>query len=86
MSRIQFQLPDRFVFATDIQFYISHVNQGGHRDNAQRLTLLSEARVRFFKALGCPEVFYNPKRRHNTSGGVSPVEFEKRQFQQLGSV
>ena len=32
------------------------------------------------------EMFYNPKRRHNTSGGVSPVEFEQRQSQQLGSV
>ena len=32
------------------------------------------------------EMFYNPKRRHNTSGGVSPVEFKKRQFQRLVSV
>ncbi len=32
------------------------------------------------------EMFYNPKRRHNSSGGVSPVEFDKRQPQQLGSV
>ncbi len=32
------------------------------------------------------EMFDNPKRRHNTSGGVSPVEFEKRQTQKFGSV
>jgi len=32
------------------------------------------------------EMFYNPKRRHNTAGGVSPVEFEKRYFQRFGSV
>jgi len=32
------------------------------------------------------EMFYNPKRRHNTSGDISPVEFEKRHFQRLGSV
>ena len=55
MPRIQFQLPEHFVFATDIQIYISHVNQGGHLDNAQLLTLVSEARVRFFKALGYSE-------------------------------
>lgn len=55
MSRIQFSLPERFVFATDIQIYISHVNQGGHLDNAQLLTLVSEARVRFFKSLGYTE-------------------------------
>ena len=55
MPRIQFPLPERFVFATDIQIYISHVNQGGHLDNAQLLTLVSEARVRFFKSLGYTE-------------------------------
>ena len=55
MSRITFELPDRFVFATDIQIYISHVNQGGHLDNAQLLTLVSEARVRFFRWLGYTE-------------------------------
>ena len=52
MPRIQITPPDHFVFSTDIQIYISHVNQGGHLDNAQLLTLVSEARVRFFKSLG----------------------------------
>jgi acyl-CoA thioester hydrolase len=55
MPRIQFSLPEHFVFAADIQIYISHVNQGGHLDNAQLLTLVSEARVRFFKSLGYTE-------------------------------
>jgi acyl-CoA thioester hydrolase len=52
MARIQLDLPDQFFFATDIPIYISHVNQGGHLDNAQLLTLVSEARVRLFKWLG----------------------------------
>jgi acyl-CoA thioester hydrolase len=55
MPRIQVQLPDTFSFATDIQIYISHVNQGGHLDNAQLLTLVSEARVRYFKSMGYTE-------------------------------
>ncbi|MEO7107821.1 MAG: thioesterase family protein [Rhodoferax sp.] len=55
MARIQFELPAAFVFSTDMQIYISHVNQGGHLDNAQLLTLVSEARVRFFKWLGYRE-------------------------------
>lgn len=55
MARIQFTLPERFAFSTEIQIYISHVNQGGHLDNAQLLTLVSEARVRFFNALGYRE-------------------------------
>jgi acyl-CoA thioester hydrolase len=52
MARIQFDLPAQFIFSTDIPIYISHVNQGGHLDNALLLTLVSEARVRFFRSLG----------------------------------
>jgi acyl-CoA thioesterase FadM len=52
MPRIQLSPAPHYPFATDIQIYISHVNQGGHLDNAQLLTLVSEARVRFFKSLG----------------------------------
>ena len=55
MPRIQFELPERFTFFTEIQIYISHVNLGGHLDNAQLLTLVSEARVRFFQSLGYRE-------------------------------
>ena len=55
MARIVFDLPPYFGFATELQIYISHVNQGGHLDNAQLLTLVSEARVRFFKSLGYRE-------------------------------
>ena len=55
MARIQFPLPDRFSFSTELQIYISHVNQGGHLDNAQLLSLVSEARLRFFHHLGYRE-------------------------------
>lgn len=55
MPRLQFDALENAPFATDIQIYISHVNQGGHLDNAQLLTLVSEARVRFFKSLGYRE-------------------------------
>lgn len=55
MARIVFDLPPRFGFQTELQVYISHVNQGGHLDNAQLLSLVSEARVRFFQSLGYPE-------------------------------
>lgn len=52
MPRIQLTPAPRYPFASEMQIYISHVNQGGHLDNAQLLTLVSEARVRFFNALG----------------------------------
>jgi len=55
MPRIQLIPAPRYPFVTEIQIYISHVNQGGHLDNAQLLTLVSEARVRFFKSLGYVE-------------------------------
>jgi putative transposase len=42
-----------------------------------------DARANVFNYI---EMFYNPKRRYNTSGGVSPVEFEKCQAQRLESV
>lgn len=32
------------------------------------------------------EMFYNPRRRHNSAGDLSPVEFEQRYFQRLESV
>ena len=41
MSRIQIITAPRYPFATEIQIYISHVDQGGHLDNAQLLTLAS---------------------------------------------
>jgi acyl-CoA thioester hydrolase len=55
MARIVFDLPAKFIFATEMQIYISHVNQGGHLDNAQLLSLVSEARLRFFRSLGYTE-------------------------------
>jgi putative transposase len=31
-------------------------------------------------------MFYNPRRRHGTAEGLSPVEFERRQSHRLKSV
>lgn len=56
MPRIQIDLPERFVFATELDIYQSHINEAGHLDSAQLLTLVSEARQRFFLALGFREI------------------------------
>ena len=56
MARIQIELPERFSFATEIQIYINHINYGNHLDNSAMLALVSEARVRFFKALAYSEL------------------------------
>jgi putative transposase len=42
-----------------------------------------EARRDIFEYI---ELFYNPKRRHGYTDGLSPIEFEKRYFNRLGSV
>jgi acyl-CoA thioesterase FadM len=55
MPRLILDLPPAFAFSTEVQIYLSHVNTGGHLDNAQLLALVSEARVRFFKWLGLRE-------------------------------
>lgn len=55
MARVQIQLPERFVFSTEMPICIGHINYVGHLDNALLLTLVSEARLRFFKSLGYAE-------------------------------
>ena len=56
MARIQIALPEAFVFKAEITLYMSHINYGGHLDNALLLSVVSEARVRFFKSLGYSEL------------------------------
>ena len=53
------------------------------RIRRQIYTTRQDARADVFNYI---EMFYNPKRRHNTAGGISPVEFEKRHSQRLESV
>lgn len=56
MARIHIDLPEQFSFSTEIQIYINHINYGNHLDNSALLSLVSEARVRFFKDLGYTEL------------------------------
>ena len=56
MARIKIELPETFPFSTEITLYLSHMNYGGHLDNALLLTVVSEARARFFKSLGYTEL------------------------------
>lgn len=56
MARIQIELPEQFLFSTDIPIYITHINKAQHLDNAALIALLSEARVRFFRSFGYDEL------------------------------
>lgn len=42
-----------------------------------------EAKAEIFNFI---EMFYNPKKRHSHTGGVSPVQFEKAYFEKLSTV
>lgn len=55
MPRLQLALPERFAYSTDVSVYIGHINVGGHVDNALMLSLVAEARARYFAALGYGE-------------------------------
>jgi acyl-CoA thioester hydrolase len=56
MARIQIEILEQFPFVTEVGLYLSHMNYGGHLDNALLLTVISETRVRFFQFLGFTEL------------------------------
>lgn len=55
MPQINIELPEKFLFSTEIQLLGIHINVGGHLDNALLLSLATEARSRYWQHLG-----YNP--------------------------
>ncbi len=56
MARIEIDLPEKFIFDTEISVRISDINYGGHLGNDTVLSLAHEARVRFFKKIGHKEI------------------------------
>lgn len=56
MSRIKIDLPDKFIFATEIPLRISDINYGGHLGNDSVLSIFQETRIRFLKKFGYSEI------------------------------
>jgi len=52
MARIKLELPENYIFETRIKVRISDINYGGHLGNDSVLSLMHEARFRFFRSLG----------------------------------
>ncbi len=52
MARHKIEMPERFIFSTDIAVRISDINYGMHVGHDSFLTIVHEARVRFFISLG----------------------------------
>jgi len=52
MVRLKLDFPEPAIFSTDIQVRVDDINYGGHVGNDRFLTLIQEARIRLFRALG----------------------------------
>jgi acyl-CoA thioester hydrolase len=55
MSRVRLELPERFLFTTEISLRVSDINYGGHLGNDAVLSLAQEARMRFLRSHGWTE-------------------------------
>jgi acyl-CoA thioesterase FadM len=55
MARLRLELPARFPFTTEIAVRITDINYGGHLGNDALLSLIHEARCRFFQHFGFKE-------------------------------
>ncbi len=56
MSRIKVNLPDKFIFKTEIPVRVTDLNYGGHLGNDSVLSIVHEARVRFLNNFGFTEL------------------------------
>jgi acyl-CoA thioester hydrolase len=56
MARIKLDIPKQFHFTTEIDIRISDINYGNHMGNDALLSMMHEARIRFFKNYGCQEL------------------------------
>ncbi|HSL62603.1 MAG TPA: thioesterase family protein [Desulfotignum sp.] len=55
MARISLTLPDTFVYSTELDVRIQDINYGNHVGHDAFISLLHEARIRFFNHLGYSE-------------------------------
>jgi acyl-CoA thioesterase FadM len=56
MARVEIELPERFLFRTEIPIRIGDINYGGHLGNDAVLAIAQEARVRFLREHGWTEL------------------------------
>lgn len=55
MARVKLDLPDKFLFSTEVHVRIGDINYGGHLGNDAILSFVHEARVRFLESYGYSE-------------------------------
>ncbi len=52
MARVEIDMPDEFLFETELEVFSVFVNAAGHMGNDSLISLLNEARTRFMRASG----------------------------------
>jgi acyl-CoA thioester hydrolase len=52
MSRIQVDLPDKFLFSTELTVRAADLNYGNHVGHDRILSFMQEARVQFYRSVG----------------------------------
>ena len=55
MARIKIQMPDKYLFTTQIKVRITDINYGNHLGNDSLLSIIHEARMRFLKSINYSE-------------------------------
>lgn len=56
MQRIKINLPDKFIYSTEISVRVYDVNFAGHLSNDSILSMVHEARIRFLNNWGFSEI------------------------------
>ena len=56
MARIKLQLPEQFIFKTELTVRIADINYGNHLSNDVYLSYMHEARMQFFAHFGYTEM------------------------------
>ncbi|MFM2048539.1 MAG: hypothetical protein RI955_1087 [Bacteroidota bacterium] len=60
MARIKLDFPEKVIFTTTMNVRITDINYGGHLGNDALLSMIHEARVRFFNSMNANEInFFN---------------------------
>ena len=57
MPRVHVELPEKFLFETELTVRASDLNYGNHVGHDTILSLMQEARVQFYRALGIASLY-----------------------------
>lgn len=52
MARLQLDLPEHFIYSTDLTVRVNDLNYGAHVGNDNMLVLMQQARIEFYRANG----------------------------------